>query len=170
MPVSPRKLSTPLRRTRALLALEDYFAWSLALRQVARHGARASPGKKRFRSMLGPKARVEVGYIAHWFAALHVVIEGWRELGLSDPTVDKLLRMRGKVDALRRFRNAVYHYQIKGAFDRRFDAILQNEARIAWANRLTDELLRVFHSLPRRRVSVHDWLAAGAPASFPRSA
>ena len=45
------------------------------------------------------------------YGLLYVVIEGYRELGCSYPKVDELLVREDYVDALRRFRNAVFHYQ-----------------------------------------------------------
>ena len=45
-----------------------------------------------------------------WFAALFVVIEGYRELTLSDPVIDQLLQSE-HVEALRRYRNGVFHFQ-----------------------------------------------------------
>lgn len=48
--------------------------------------------------------------MALWYATLYVVIEGWRETGLSDPDVDRLLS-DGHSDRLRRFRNQLFHYQ-----------------------------------------------------------
>lgn len=46
-----------------------------------------------------------------WYGLLWVVVEGYRDLGLSDERIDALLEQEGMADALRRFRNAVFHYQ-----------------------------------------------------------
>lgn len=46
-----------------------------------------------------------------WYALVFVVVEGYRDLRLHDVEVDRLLADDEKVDALRRFRNAVFHYQ-----------------------------------------------------------
>lgn len=45
-----------------------------------------------------------------WYATLYVVIEGWNELGLSDPHVDDLLK-DDLTQRLRVFRNQAFHYQ-----------------------------------------------------------
>lgn len=45
-----------------------------------------------------------------WYATVYVVIEGWREAGISDSEVDELLG-DDRVDDLRRFRNQIFHYQ-----------------------------------------------------------
>ncbi len=40
-------------------------------------------------------------YMSYWYSGAYAVVEGWWELGLSDPTVDDLLRSPN-VDLLRR--------------------------------------------------------------------
>lgn len=45
------------------------------------------------------------------YALTFVVIEGYRELNLQDPIIDKLLAISPYADQLRRFRNGVFHYQ-----------------------------------------------------------
>jgi hypothetical protein len=51
-------------------------------------------------------------YMSYWYGTLYVVIEGWRELKISDPTIDPLLQS-SNVDLLRRYRNGVFHFQEK---------------------------------------------------------
>jgi len=46
-----------------------------------------------------------------WYALLYVVIEGFREMKLTHPEVDELLKNEECVDCLRLFRNATFHYQ-----------------------------------------------------------
>jgi hypothetical protein len=46
-----------------------------------------------------------------FYALLYVVVEGYREFRYQDPAVDQLLAQSDYVDALRRFRNAVFHPQ-----------------------------------------------------------
>jgi hypothetical protein len=48
--------------------------------------------------------------MSYWYAALYVVIEGWRDLGLADATIDALLQSPN-VDLLKRYRNGVFHFQ-----------------------------------------------------------
>ena len=45
-----------------------------------------------------------------WYGGLYVVIEGWKELGLSDPHVDDLLRS-SNVELLKRYRHGTFHFQ-----------------------------------------------------------
>ena len=46
-----------------------------------------------------------------WYALLYVVIEGYQELDSEDARIDVLLANEDYVDALRRFRNSVFHFQ-----------------------------------------------------------
>lgn len=49
--------------------------------------------------------------IAVWYSLLYVVVEGYGKLALDDDSINELLRNEQMVDYLRRFRNAVFHYQ-----------------------------------------------------------
>jgi hypothetical protein len=49
--------------------------------------------------------------ISVYYAMIFVVLEGYLELKLSDTRVDSLIKDTAKVDTLRRFRNATFHYQ-----------------------------------------------------------
>jgi hypothetical protein len=45
------------------------------------------------KSKLGGAPEIESFlYMSYWYAALYVVIEGWRELELADATIDALLQ------------------------------------------------------------------------------
>src|SRR5215216_841211 len=46
---------------------------------------------------------ITLTYVSYWYAALYVVIEGWKDLSLRDPTIDALLAAT-HTDTLRRFR------------------------------------------------------------------
>lgn len=49
-----------------------------------------------------------------WYGYAYVVLEGWKELGLTDPQVDAAivaLRQSNRWEMLRRFRNANFHLQ-----------------------------------------------------------
>jgi hypothetical protein len=62
-------------------------------------------------------------YMSYWYGGLYVVIEGWQELQLQDPTIDGLLSSPN-VDLLRRYRNGTFHYQRK-YFDERFLGLIE---------------------------------------------
>jgi hypothetical protein len=48
-------------------------------------------------------------YLTYWLAGLFVVAEGWKELGANYPDIDNSLAEHW--DSLKRFRNAVFHFQ-----------------------------------------------------------
>jgi hypothetical protein len=55
-----------------------------------------------------------IGALAHWIASVYVAAEAWHELGLSDSTISSLITKYDDIyKTMRRFRNAVYHFQPK---------------------------------------------------------
>jgi hypothetical protein len=96
-----------------VMALHRYFVWADRMRV-------------HFDGVLAMRAegKAEKGdihtlpYMAYWYGGMYVVIEGWRELRLSDPTVDALLNS-ANVELLRRYRNGAFHFQRK-YMDERF--------------------------------------------------
>jgi len=81
-------------------------------------------------------------WLALWLSLLYVVAEGYQELGLRDPLIDKMLTSP-HVDLLRRFRNGAFHFQ-RDYFDPRFTDVLSSEAVADWAVRLHNEFKRFF--------------------------
>lgn len=67
-----------------------------------------------------------------WYSLLRVVVEGYQELKLSDPAIDEFLNRTDYVDALRRFRNAIFHYQTDPLSDKLM-AFLELEESTKWA-------------------------------------
>src|SRR5438034_786877 len=92
----------------ALFALHRYYIWANRMRT-------------HFDDLLGDQTRrseiESLLYMSYWYSALFVVIEGWRHLGLSEPTIDALLASPN-VDLLRRYRNGVFHFQKDYSDDR----------------------------------------------------
>lgn len=91
----------------------------------------------------------QIGVVAHWLAAEYVVLEGWRELGITDKRVSKLIQLYPEnCDTLRRCRNAVYHFQSQ-ILDRRIIDCLQNKNEEAmWATALHYEFQRILIAYP----------------------
>jgi len=82
-------------------------------------------------------------YMSYWYASLYIVIEGWQQLGASDPEIDGLLKSKN-VNLLRRYRNGTFHYQ-KRYNDKRFlDLIRNGHDTIHWVRELTDAYQRYF--------------------------
>ncbi len=93
----------------------------------------------------------KIGAVAHWLAAEFVALEGWRELGLCDIRISRLLiAYPDHSDLLRRCRNAVYHFQ-KTPLDPRIAQVLSNKnEELRWAAALHFELQGVLLRLADR--------------------
>jgi hypothetical protein len=85
--------------------------------------------------------RTQFVNLCYWMASLYVVVEGWRDLKLSDAEIDTLLESP-HVAALRRFRNGVFHFQ-KNYFDDRFIGLFE-EGGPVWASTLHKAFSRFF--------------------------
>jgi hypothetical protein len=82
-------------------------------------------------------------YMSYWYGALYVVIEGWRQLKLSDPQISQLLKSKN-VGLLKQYRNGVFHFQ-KNYNDKRFlNFITQGENCVEWIRTLNREFGRFF--------------------------
>jgi hypothetical protein len=84
-------------------------------------------------------------YISMFYGTLYVVVEGWRDLGLSDPEVDELLNS-SNVGLLKRYRHGCFHFQ-RDYWDDRFMGLLrEGEATAAWIQSLHGALDRFFEA------------------------
>jgi hypothetical protein len=82
-------------------------------------------------------------YMSYWYGGLYVVIEGWRELALTDNKIDSLLTSPN-IDLLRRYRNGVFHFQ-RDYFDERFIEFIRNGINcVEWIRNLNREFGRYF--------------------------
>lgn len=90
-----------------VLALHKYFLNADFVRDVfmRRMNREQSPAEVDFATSMDDSIALSL-----WYATVYVVIEGWREAGISDSEVDELLG-DDRVDDLRRFRNQIFHYQ-----------------------------------------------------------
>jgi hypothetical protein len=82
-------------------------------------------------------------YMSYWYAALYVVIEGWRELRLRDEDIDRLLESEN-VDLLRRYRNGVFHFQQEYYDERFLQFIREGQVSAAWVRELNQAFGRYF--------------------------
>ncbi len=92
-----------------------------------------------------PTMQDEVGqefmaFTLYWLASLFVVADGWKELKLSQPQIDKMIDDHW--DSLRLFRNGVFHFQPQ---DRKHRQFIEVE-KFNWAEELHDSLRRFFES------------------------
>ena len=144
--------SGPSARHGEVFALHRYFIWSDEMRKhletvllnigEARPDMLSEAGIRSFLSM------------SYWYGGLYVVIEGWRELGLHDDAIDRLLESPN-VDLLRRYRHGAFHYQ-REYLDRRFTDFMEPEAgTVQWIDLFetnsVDGSLRTSRHLVRRK-------------------
>jgi len=122
---------------RATFTLHRYFIWANRMRThfdelLAARGARIAVDD------------VEIFlYMSYWYAALYVVIEGWRELRLKDEVIDHLLES-ANVDLLRRYRHGVFHFQ-REYYDERFlQFIREGQETVPWVRELNQAFGRYF--------------------------
>lgn len=82
-------------------------------------------------------------YMSYWYGGLYVVIEGWKDLGLRDATIDTLL-ISPNVDLLRRFRNGAFHFQRKYNDQRFMDFMTEGIDAVEWIRQLNEQFGRYF--------------------------
>jgi hypothetical protein len=128
--------------TRDILTLHRYFIWANRMRT-------------HFDEMLSrdvPAEQMQIEcllYMSYWYGGLYVVIEGWRVLKLTDPTIDTLLRSPN-VGLLRQYRNGTFHFQRKYFNDKFNDLFAKGTDTVAWVRNLNAEFGRYFlASYPR---------------------
>lgn len=92
-----------------------------------------------------------IGLMSAWYASLWVVVEGWKELKLDDPSIDELLEAAPKyVDLLRRYRNGVFHYQPRLIEHRLGDFLSEGEGAVYWVHLLHEQFCRYYWELVER--------------------
>ena len=89
------------------------------------------------------------------YSGIYLVIEGWKDLKLSDPKIDQLLHSPF-VDKLRLFRNATFHYQRESPISSKHLQFFgsQEERTEIWLNDLYSEFESFFrkHAIQGRQV------------------
>lgn len=85
----------------------------------------------------------EFMYMSLWYAQLYTVVEGWKEVGLTDSSVDRLLGRDECVELLRRYRNGVDHFQTD-YFDSRFTNFVAQSGSALWVRDLHQALSGYF--------------------------
>jgi len=83
-------------------------------------------------------AELFIAYMLYWFAGLFVVAEGWKELKVREPIIDKMIDQHW--DSLRLFRNAVFHFH---STDRKHVQFFSPD-KFNWAQRLHHALRDFF--------------------------
>ncbi len=83
-----------------------------------------------------------------WYGSLYVVIEGWREIGMSDPEVDQLLNSPN-TKLLKGVRNSAFHFQ-RHWMDDRLAKFIASKDSVAWVRALKKAMRRVLLAEMRR--------------------
>lgn len=147
-------------RMRAFLSLTRYFAWSEVMRRdVFRYDRMEEIEKEKADAYFDSEAFAGGAYIAYWYSALYVVVEGWEELGLSHPDINQHLDNPHK-DVLRRFRNGVFHFQRNWQDDRFLVFIDDVEGAHRWAVRLASLFESFFRTWEADVSVMNEWLWA----------
>jgi hypothetical protein len=126
----------------AIISLHRYFCAAARMRKFYKD-AILSPAHEEMRRALAPDvfaAYLHSGpasVVYYWYGALYVVKEGYDELGLHDAEVDALLADTVKMDALRRCRHGIFHFQ-RTYFDERFIELMREDGFVQWVRELTD--------------------------------
>jgi hypothetical protein len=70
-------------------------------------------------------------FMGYWYASLFVVIEGWEDLNEEDEVLQGLLKSPNTA-LLKRFRNAVFHYQKNYRDPRLIELISEGNEVVEW--------------------------------------
>lgn len=101
-------------------------------------------------------------YMSIWYSHLFVVIEGWKDLKLTDENVDSLLTDVDRIDALRLFRNGTFHFQ-KEYDTKKFLPFLKDSSNVQWTSDLRDALGKFFI----KEFKKHKLIDPAGPSSAP---
>jgi hypothetical protein len=120
-------------------SLYRYFIWADRLRE---YFERAIP--KDLRTSVESTWANDYGlFMAHWYGALYVVVEGWKNMALEDAVINKLLESPN-VELLKRFRNGAFHFQ-KEYLDHRFvDFWNDSKQTVPWVRQLNNAFSQFF--------------------------
>jgi len=80
-----------------------------------------------------------------YYALLYVVVEGYRAMEYKAQAIDDLLQKEEYVEQLRRFRNAIFHFQ-KTPITEKFLNFLEAKDSEHWIKELHAEFEKYFHA------------------------
>jgi hypothetical protein len=128
----------------SIVVLHKYFIWADRMRfhldQLIKTDIRRTKPKSNEEANI---YQIEFNiYMSYWYGGMYVLIEGWKELKLSDPKIDKLLKS-SNVNLLKRYRNGAFHFQ-KNYWDDRFMGFISSSDSVPWVRELREEFSRFF--------------------------
>ncbi|MBC7144080.1 MAG: hypothetical protein H5U24_01595 [Thioclava marina] len=134
-------------------ALYTHFVTADAVEYHLRNALKASGGPAPNSIKVSDIARDLSAFrvISVYYALIYVVVEGYHELGLVDEKVDHFLQDAEKVDSLRRFRNATFHFQ-KDPLSDKLMAHLSEDRYGDW----TRDLARALESFFVRKLGLRE--------------
>ena len=135
------------QRELTIVSLHRYYSWARTLRthfeRPFKEWHEKGLKEENVEEWFGPTGMGEgVALMSYWYAALYVVIEGWRELGLKDDRIDELLTSE-HADRLRVHRNATCHYQAE-YFVKKWNRFEKEPGSVEWVWALDREFSRFF--------------------------
>ena len=125
--------------------LREYFGYALAKPEWLQLAKITGNESHPLAATLGFMLHDPGIFMSYWYGALYVVVEGWQDLKLSDPEVDRLLNSPN-VDLLRRFRNSVCNYQ-NSYFSDKFMNFTNADDAVPWVHDLTNAIGAYFRRL-----------------------
>lgn len=127
-----------------VITLHRYFIWCDRMR-IHFHEVHKGKTPEEIRQEGISEAYIESFlYMSYWYGGLYVLIEGWEELGLNDPTIDALLENEEYVAFLRRYRNGAFHYK-PDYYDQRFQDLWKaGDEIVKWIRDLQEAFSKYF--------------------------
>ena len=138
-----------------LLTLHRYYIWANRMRilfghaqdEFVRREGRITTQEKWTKYFAGDSGT----FMSYWYGGLFVIIEGWIELALHDPDIDRLLDSPN-VELLKRYRNGVFHFQ-RDYLDERFFRFFEASDTATWVHELNNNLGRFFKQKISQKLS-----------------
>lgn len=131
--------------TPELIALHGHWLRADAIKYIIFPSGKIEKGTdhwpndlRNFAEAQSTMVRLEVMY-----ALLYVVIEGYKEMGYKFESLDALLEKEEYVELLRRFRNAIFHFQ-KHPLNEKLLSFLETKDSEHWIRDLHKEFERFF--------------------------
>ena len=124
-----------------IVSLHKYWIWANKFKSCFEYSLKSLSHKKARQITL---TEDWVIFMSYWYSALYVVIEGWKQLKLTDAKINVMLRSRD-IGFLKKYRHGVVHFQ-SNYFSERFDDFISSRKgkSALWIRMLHDEFGRFF--------------------------
>jgi hypothetical protein len=166
--MATKKHARPTRKVtdEEVFALHRYFRWADVMRATYEETVVAARSTEGGRKPLAAgqdfdESRVRMmerafgmPYMSYYHGGLYAVIEGWRRLALSDPTIDQLLKSPN-VAKLESYRHGAFHFHPE-YFDKKFLGLFHSDEGMDWVRSLRNAFhtwFRANHVVARARAA-----------------